>query len=68
MDSPHPVVPPGLTARAAARGGRLLRRRRAARALGWAVLACAAVAFAVWAAVVQPWQPVDRIVPPGRGW
>ncbi|MCX2969175.1 hypothetical protein WDH52_09815 [Streptomyces sp. TRM70308] len=68
LDAPHPVAPPGLAAAAAQRGRRLLRRRRAARRLGWAVLALAVVALAVWGSTVQPWQPADTITPPGLGW
>ncbi|MGP3954146.1 hypothetical protein [Streptomyces sp. 7N604] len=69
LDGPHPVVPPDLAARAAERGQLLLARRRAVRAVGWALLISAAVAFAVWSAVAQPWAapPVDT-TPPLEGW
>ncbi|MEV4741227.1 hypothetical protein [Streptomyces sp. NPDC049555] len=51
----RPVVPPELAARAAEEGRRLLRRRRALAAAGWALLLVAVVAFALWAAVAEPW-------------
>ncbi|MEU9376568.1 hypothetical protein AB0D94_22740 [Streptomyces sp. NPDC048255] len=69
MEGPQPVVPADLAAGAAARGDRLLRRRRALRRLGWAVLFAAAVAFAVWASLTQPWvTPSSGISPPLEGW
>ncbi|MEU2245509.1 hypothetical protein [Streptomyces sp. NPDC019224] len=49
LEGPRPQVPAGLAARAAERGGRLLRRRRTLRRLGMLALGAAAVAaFAVW--------------------
>ncbi|WP_344961026.1 hypothetical protein [Streptomyces thioluteus] len=65
----RPAVPPGLAARAAGRGRRLLRVRRTLRALGWALLAAAVVAFCVWAALTEPWavHPHDT-APPLEGW
>ncbi|MCX4691353.1 hypothetical protein [Streptomyces sp. NBC_01408] len=69
LDGPQPVVPADLAAGAAARGDRLLRRRRALRRLGWAVLFAAAVAFAVWASLTQPWvTPSSGVSPPLEGW
>ncbi|GHI87759.1 hypothetical protein ACWGF3_24510 [Streptomyces xanthophaeus] len=69
MEGPLPVVPADLASGAAARGDRLLRRRRALRRLGWAVLFAAAVAFTVWAALTQPWvTPSSSISPPLEGW
>ncbi|WP_412076999.1 hypothetical protein ACLF6K_18210 [Streptomyces xanthophaeus] len=69
MEGPQPVVPADLAAGAAARGDRLLRRRRALRRMGWAVLFAAAVAFAVWASLTQPWvTPSSGISPPLEGW
>ncbi|MGP4003224.1 hypothetical protein [Streptomyces sp. 8N706] len=66
---PHPVVPPDLAARAAQRGRRIDGHRRVLRAVGWALLLAAAVAFAVWAAVAQPWVvPPTDTTPPLGGW
>lgn len=66
---PRPVVPPRLALRAATRGHRILRRRRAARTVGWWLLFAAAVAFTVWAVIVEPWSapPMDT-TPPWEGW
>ena len=69
LEGPHPVVPAGLAAGAAARGDRILRRRRAVRRVGWALLFAAAVAFAVWAALTHPWAtPPAGVSPPLEGW
>ncbi|OKK20843.1 hypothetical protein AMK16_10525 [Streptomyces sp. CB00455] len=69
LEGPYPAVPAGLAASAAARGARLLRRRRALRRFGWTVLLAAAVAFTVWAAAVRPWAaPAAGISPPLEGW
>ncbi|MEU3773743.1 hypothetical protein ABZ924_00405 [Streptomyces sp. NPDC046876] len=69
MEGPHPVVPAGLAAAAAARGTRLLRRRRAWRRAGWTLLFAAAVAFAVWASLTRPWEvPPSEVSPPLEGW
>ncbi|MFH9606532.1 hypothetical protein [Streptomyces sp. NPDC017448] len=69
LDGPHPVLPPDLAARAARRGGRRLRWRRAVgRAAAWS-LAAALVAVLVWAGVEQPWtaEPA-QVTPPLEGW
>ncbi|WP_328927332.1 hypothetical protein OG429_24070 [Streptomyces sp. NBC_00190] len=69
MEGPYPVVPAGLAAGAAARGDRLLRRRRALRRFCWAVLFAAAVAFTVWASLTRPWAtPPAGVSPPLEGW
>ncbi|MGK5629076.1 hypothetical protein [Streptomyces sp. URMC 123] len=69
LAGPYPPVPPDLARRAAALGDRWLARRRAVRALGWALLLAAAVAFAVWAALTEPWAaPPTETTPPVDGW
>ncbi|MGW0334622.1 hypothetical protein ACWD0J_22595 [Streptomyces sp. NPDC003011] len=66
--TPAPV-PPELYAQAVRRGGRMLRRRRAARRLMWLLLWGAAVAFVVWALMVEPWvEPPSETTPPLTGW
>ncbi|MDT0452496.1 hypothetical protein [Streptomyces hesseae] len=57
LDGPRPAVPAEVVARAAERGRRLVRRRRVARGVGWALLVLALVVFSVWAAVEEPWRP-----------
>ncbi|MFJ8012931.1 hypothetical protein [Streptomyces sp. NPDC096339] len=69
LEGPYPVVPPGLAAGAAARGSRILRRRRTLRRIGWAVLLAAVAAFCVWAALTRPWAvPPSGISPPLERW
>ncbi|MFB7467918.1 hypothetical protein ACFCZ1_31250 [Streptomyces sp. NPDC056224] len=69
LEGPYPVVPAGLAAGAAARGDRLLRRRRVLRRFGWAVLFAAAAAFTVWASLTRPWAtPPTDVSPPLEGW
>ncbi|MFD9408991.1 hypothetical protein ACFWBN_18490 [Streptomyces sp. NPDC059989] len=69
LETPYPAVPADLAAGAAARGARLLRRRRVLRRFGWAVLFAAAVAFTVWASLTRPWAvPPSGISPPLEGW
>ncbi|GGX24694.1 hypothetical protein GCM10010353_44660 [Streptomyces chryseus] len=69
LETAHPPVPADLGTRAAERGARLLRRRRLARRLLWLLLALAAVTFAVWAVLEQPWVvPPSEIAPPLEGW
>jgi ferric-dicitrate binding protein FerR (iron transport regulator) len=63
---PPASVPPDLAERAVLRGLRVAHRRRTAALLLWAFFA-AAVAFAVWAAVAEPWvgEPVQTTPPLG---
>lgn len=69
LDLPHPPVPVDLTARATARGTRVLNRRRTVRLLLWLLVAVAVVAFAVWASVAEPWTvPPTETTPPLEGW
>ncbi|MFI6349446.1 hypothetical protein [Streptomyces sp. NPDC050560] len=71
LDAGGPAaVPPGLGDAAARRGERLLRRRRAARRVLFALLCLAAVAFAVWALWARPWEgpPPSDVTPPLTGW
>lgn len=69
LEAPYPVVPAGLAAVAAARGTRIMRRRRALRRLGWTLLAAAATAFTAWASITRPWTiPPSGISPPLEGW
>ncbi|WP_328670098.1 hypothetical protein OG905_15675 [Streptomyces sp. NBC_00322] len=69
LETPHPQVPADLAARAAEHGTRLLRRHRALRRALWLLLVAAAIAFALWAMVAQPWAaaPSDT-TPPLEGW
>jgi ferric-dicitrate binding protein FerR (iron transport regulator) len=68
MEGPPPAVPADLGVRAAAHGGRLLRRRRALRRAAWLLIVAAALAFAVWATVNQPWLvPPSETTPPLEG-
>ncbi|WP_225859031.1 hypothetical protein [Streptomyces albicerus] len=69
LEEPQPPVPRDLYADAVRRGGRMLRRRTAARRLMWLVLFAAAVAFIVWASIAQPWvEPPSETTPPLTGW
>ncbi|MGW7367433.1 hypothetical protein ACWGI8_29435 [Streptomyces sp. NPDC054841] len=69
LDIPHPLVPSDLYIRATTRGTRLLRRRRTLHRVGWLLLLAAAVAFAVWAVVVEPWTvPPSTTTPEIEGW
>ena len=69
MDRTTPRVPPDLYAEAVRRGGRMLRRRTAARRLMWLLLVAATVAFTVWAVTARPWaEPPSQTTPPLTGW
>ncbi|MEU6486372.1 hypothetical protein [Streptomyces sp. NPDC046887] len=64
-----PPVPDGLLPLVVRRGARARRRARLLRLAGWLLLAAALAAFAIWAAVVQPWQiPPYETAPPLTGW
>ncbi|MEU3609957.1 hypothetical protein AB0E83_31640 [Streptomyces sp. NPDC035033] len=68
LDTPHPPLPPGLGADAAARGARVRRRERALRRTGAVLAALAALGFAVWAAEARPWEvPPAATTPPFAG-
>ncbi|MFD5148420.1 hypothetical protein [Streptomyces sp. NPDC058401] len=65
LEGPYPAVPPDLAAGAAARGDRLLRRRRTVRRIGWTLLWAAVVAFVVWASLTGAWStPSSEVSPP----
>ncbi|WP_405601475.1 hypothetical protein OG741_25160 [Streptomyces sp. NBC_01410] len=69
LETPHPPVPADLAARAAEHGTRLLRRHRALRRALWLLLVAAAIAFALWATVAQPWVVAPSgTTPPLEGW
>lgn len=69
LDGPHPALPPDLAARAARRGGRSLRRRRAVHRTARWLLGAALAVFLVWAGIEQPWDPEPaRVTPPLEGW
>jgi ferric-dicitrate binding protein FerR (iron transport regulator) len=69
LEARHPAVPADLAARATEHGTRLLRRRRAVRRAAWLLLMAAAIAFAIWAAMAEPWgTPPTQTTPPLEGW
>lgn len=69
LDGPHPLVPPGLTARAVARGERTLAHRRFVRALAVVLGAVAVLVLVAWGVVAQPWLPPPAsTTPPLEGW
>ncbi|MGW2471996.1 hypothetical protein [Streptomyces sp. NPDC001665] len=68
LEGPHPQVPVDLSARAAERGGRLLRRRRALRRLWVMALVAAVTAFTVWALAVRPWEAPPAETTPVDSW
>jgi hypothetical protein len=69
LETRHPMVPADLAARAAEHGTRLLRRHRVLRRAWWLLLVAAVIAFAVWAAVAEPWvAPPRETTPPLEGW
>jgi ferric-dicitrate binding protein FerR (iron transport regulator) len=64
---PSEPVPPDLADRAMLRGLRLAQRRRAVQVALWVFFA-AAVAFAVWAALAEPWMEEPAQTTPPLGW
>ncbi|GAA3813770.1 hypothetical protein ACFS5L_42940 [Streptomyces phyllanthi] len=69
LERTPPPVPPELYGDALRRGGRMLRRRTAARRLLWLVLLATAVAFVVWASTARPWvEPPSNTTPPLTNW
>ncbi|MCX5361112.1 hypothetical protein OG864_20605 [Streptomyces sp. NBC_00124] len=69
MEQAHPPVPPELHTEVVRRGGRMLRRRRAALRLMWFLMFVASVAFVVWAVTARPWvEPPSETTPPLTGW
>ncbi|WAZ23770.1 hypothetical protein STRCI_005136 [Streptomyces cinnabarinus] len=69
MERTAPAVPPDLCSNAVRRGGRMLRRRRAALRLMWLLMFAATVAFVVWALMARPWvEPPSEVTPPLTGW
>ncbi|MFD3498382.1 hypothetical protein ACFWWT_03050 [Streptomyces sp. NPDC058676] len=69
MERSGPSVPPELYGEVVRRGGRMLRRRKAARSLLWLLLVAATVAFVVWALMAQPWvEPPSDTTPPLTDW
>ncbi|OEU85415.1 hypothetical protein DB35_15020 [Streptomyces abyssalis] len=64
---PPAPVPADLAERALRRGLRVAHRRRTAALLLWAFFAVA-VAFAVWAAVAEPWAVQPARTTPPLGW
>ncbi|AVZ74989.1 hypothetical protein SLUN_25190 [Streptomyces lunaelactis] len=69
LETRHPPVPADLAARATEHGSRLLRRHRALRRAAWTLLVVAAIAFAVWASMAEPWlTPPSETTPPLEGW
>ncbi|OEV03686.1 hypothetical protein [Streptomyces oceani] len=69
LDAGLGPLPADLADRAVERGGRRLRRQRQLRMVCWTLVLAAAVSFAVWAALVEPWQvPPTETTPDIYGW
>lgn len=69
LDDPHPPVPPRLTAVAAARGRRMIRRRLLLKTAFWALLLATLVGLAVWAGVSNAWvDPPAETTPEFDNW
>jgi hypothetical protein len=65
LDTPHPVVPADLPARAVLRGRRIVHRRRVVHAALWALLVAAVVTGIVLAVLL--WPDADAGSVPGDG-
>jgi len=68
LDTPHPVVPLDLAARARARGRRIVRRRRAVHTVLWALLFAATVTGVVLAILAWPNHPTPTPPHDGPWW
>ncbi|MFJ1915113.1 hypothetical protein ACIOGX_24650 [Streptomyces sp. NPDC088147] len=69
LDAARPDVPADIARRAAHRGARVLRRRRAARRAFWTLLIVALIVFGVWASTAHPWSaPPTETTPPLEDW
>ena len=68
LDTPHPVVPVDLSARAMVRGRRIVRRRRRVHTLLWALLVAAVVAGTVLAILAWPDRPASPSPTDGPWW
>ncbi|WNI17449.1 hypothetical protein [Actinacidiphila sp. ITFR-21] len=68
LDTPHPMVPTDLGARAVLRGRRIVRRRRAVHAVLWLLLAAAVAAGIVLAVLLWPDRPPAGTPADGTWW
>jgi hypothetical protein len=68
LDTPHPVVPLDLTARAMTRGRRIARRRRIVQLALWTLLLAALVAGVVLAVLYWPQDDPATTTPDGNWW
>jgi hypothetical protein len=68
LDTPHPLVPVDLGARALRRGRRIVRRRRAVHAVLWVLVFAAAVAGIVLAVVFWPHSAPTQVPTSGTWW
>lgn len=70
LDTPHPMVPPDLPARAAARGRLIVRRRRITHAVLWTLLLAAVITGIVLAVLLWPDNGTSQVpdAPGGGAW
>ena len=68
LDTPHPVVPLDLAARAMVRGRRIVRRRHTTYTVLWALLFAAAVTGIVLAVLFWPEPPASTTLPNDTPW